>query len=392
MRRFSLLLCCVFTSHLFPQSNEADLARIYEAGERALAEHRYAEAEQAFERLKTLSPSTAEVYGRLGLVYFQEGKYAKAVPALRQALKLKPGLPNTDVLLALSLSELGHYREAQSGLEKGFHKSNDPPLKRLCGLQLLRAYTGLQRNNEAMGVALELNRLYPDDPEVLYHTSRIYANSAYLTLVRLREVAPSSVWRHLAAGEAYESQGSYDLAVTEYREVLQLDPNRPGIHFRLGRALLARAQQSGGGPDLVAQAAREFEQELKRDPTNGNASYELGEIDRKSGQLERARALFAAAVEQDPDFEDAQIALGRVLLAQSKPDSALAHLEKAISLDPSNEVAYYHLAQVEGALGHEAEKQKALAQYQKLRETKANQEMIAPRDVTKQELDPGSER
>src|SRR5262249_60182719 len=70
------------------QSPEAELQRLSELGQRALAEHRYAEAEKAYERLRELSPTTAEVHAGLGLIYFQERKFDKAVPALRQARKL----------------------------------------------------------------------------------------------------------------------------------------------------------------------------------------------------------------------------------------------------------------------------------------------------------------
>ena len=210
----ALLILLLGSSYLYSQASSADLQRDYETAEQALSERRYADAEKAFEKLKQLSPDTAEVYGRLGLIYFQERKFDKAVPALRQAMKLKPSLPNTDILLAMSLAELGHYSEALPGLEKGFGKSTDSVLRRLSGLQLQRAYTGLHRDRQAMEVALELNRLYPKDPEVLYETSRIYANFAYLTLVKLSQVAPASVWRHEAAGEADESQGDYNLALT----------------------------------------------------------------------------------------------------------------------------------------------------------------------------------
>ncbi len=104
----------------------------------------------------------AEVHANLGAIYFQERKYEAAVSALRQALKLKPALPKTSALLAMSLSELGRYSEALPGLEKCFRQSTDPPIKRMCGLQLLRAYSGLRRDSNAVDVALELNRLYPE--------------------------------------------------------------------------------------------------------------------------------------------------------------------------------------------------------------------------------------
>src|SRR5262249_18932685 len=151
----------------------------------------------------------------------------------------------------MSLSELGRYGEALAGLEKGFRRSADSALKRMAGLQLQRAYTGLQRDSKAVEVALELNRLYPEDPEVLYHTGRLFANFAYLTMRKLSQVAPASVWKHQAAGDAYESQGNHDLAIGEYREVLALDPNRPGIHFRLGRVFLTRSQQTNSQAEAL---------------------------------------------------------------------------------------------------------------------------------------------
>ena len=66
-------------------------------------------------------------------------------------------------------------------------------------------------------------------------------------------------------GEAYESQGNHDLAISEYRKVLALEPGRTGIHFRLGRALLARLQQTNARPEDSAEALKEFEQELQLD-------------------------------------------------------------------------------------------------------------------------------
>jgi tetratricopeptide (TPR) repeat protein len=382
--RKALIFLCLSASYLLAQQSDNKLLRRYfQEGEKALAEKRYAEAEKAYERLRQLDPGTAEVHAKLGLIYFQQGKFAQAVPTLRQALKLKPNLTNADSLLAMSLSELGRYDEALPSLQNGFRYASDSVLKRMLGLQLQRAYTGLQRDGQAVEVGLELTRLYPKDPEVLYHTGRLCGNFAYLTMRKLSQLAPGSVWMRQAAGEAYESQGNHDLAIREYQEVLALDPRRPGIHFRLGRALLSRSQ---------AEALKEFEQELQLDPTNANAAYELAEIHRKSGQFDKAQEFFEIALKHYPDFEEAQVGLGRVLIALGKSDLALSHLRKAVSLNPENEVSYYHLSQVHKTLGNVAEQQKALAEFQRLRSQKSRQQepvekALFPREVTKQELD-----
>ena len=390
-----IFLCLSAPCVLAQQPNTDLMQRYAQEGERALAEHRYDDAAKAYEKLRDLAPKTAEIHARLGLIYYQQKNFTQAVPALRQALKLKPTLANLDVLLAMSLSELGHYEEALPGLQKGYKQSADPALKRSSGLQLQRAYTGLQQDSKAVEVALELTRLYPNDPEVLYYAGRLFANYAYLTTVKLAEVAPTSLWMRLAKGETYESQGYYDLAVKEYREVLALDTKRAGIHFRIGRALLSRSQPSGSEADSWAEAAKEFEEELRLDPTNANAAYELGEIQRKSGQFDKAREYFEIALKYYPEFEEAQVGLGRVLISLGKPDQALPLLRKAVSLNPEDEVAHYQLSQAHKALGNVAEQQKELAEFQRIRNQKSRQQepaTFSPRQVTKQQLDGKSEQ
>lgn len=374
------------------QPDPDTIRRYAEAAERAVAEKRYADAAAAYEKLSQWDPKSGELRARLGVVYFQQGKFAQAVAAFREALRLKPGLVNAEIFLAISLAEMGQYQQALPGLEKGFRRAADRALQRLSGLHLQRALTALKQDAQAVEVALQLTRLYPEDPEVLYHAGRVFGNYAWLTMRKLSEVAPGSVWRYQAAGEAYQSQGLFDMAITAFRKVIELDPARPGAHFRLGRALLERSRLPGASPSDVAEAAEVFEKELALDPSNGNAAYELAEIHRKAGKLERARELFELALKSDPGFQEARLGLGRVLLALGEPRAALAHLEKAVALDAQDDVSYYHLAQAYRALGDAAAEQKALSEFRRLRAEKARREQAAmavspSRDLTRQELD-----
>jgi len=387
----SSLLCalCIVSEIHAQRAGAAQSQRYSEEGEKALAAGRYDDAAQAYEKLRELAPNIAEAHARLGLIYFQQGKFEQAAQALRQAIKLKPALPNTDLLLAMALSELGRYKEAAPAFEKGFKRATDPALKRASGLRLERAYTGLGQDDRAVEVALELTRLYPKDPEVLYHAGRLFANYAYLSTVKLADVAPDSLWLHLAAGEAYESQGRLDAAIREYKEVRSLQPNRPGVHYRIGRALLARAKQSTDDAVSEPEALREFEQELRLDQTNANAAYEAGEIHRKSARFDRAAELFSQAVKYYPDFVEALVALGRTMVSLGKAEQALPPLGKAVALDAANEVAWFQLAQAQRALGNSAAQQKAVAEFQRLRDLKRQAEIdvLTRQEVTKQSLD-----
>ena len=375
---------------LSAQGNDS-AERIAEMGQSALAAGRYAEAEKAFDQLRKLEPNVAEVHANLGLIYFQQRKFEEAVPTLRRALKLKPALVKSDNLLAMSLSEIGHYNEAVPGLDKCLHHSPDLEIQRMCGLELQRAYTGVKKDDKAVEVAMQLNRLFPNDPEILYQTGKIYGNFAFLTMEKLAQVAPTSVWKHLAAAEAHESQGSYYQAIPEYNEVLKLDPQRPGIHFRIGRSLMGRYWQRHSADDLAA-AEKEFEQELQIDPANANSAYELGELRRKANRFDEAQQYFERALQHYPDFPEAQLGLAAVLQAKRLPDQAVVHAQRAVAIDPENEVGWYRVAQIQKSLGNSAEQEKAMAEYRRLHDRSSQQHglepVFSPREVTKQEVEP----
>jgi tetratricopeptide (TPR) repeat protein len=385
-----IALTALSALRLFSQSSsEVSLRSYFEQGEKALAEHRYADAEQAYEKITQLDPRSPEAHARLGMIYFDDHKFQQAMPSLRQSLKLKPIQPNVSAFLAMSLSELGQFKEALPGLQRGLRTAADPALKRLCGLQLERAYSALHRDLDAVQIAIELAKLYPDDPEILYHGGRLFGNVAYLSFQKLAEVAPDSSWKHQASGEAFESQGSLDLAAAEYREVLKTSPNRPGMHLRLGRVLLARAGQVDAPAGSQDQASQEFEAELSIDPSNANAAYELAEMDRKAGQFDKAAELFTHALDRYADFEEAHVGLGRVLIALGKPDQALPHLKKAVALNAGDAVAYYQLSQAEKAIGDEEGQSKALAEFRRLRSESKHLDLS--KEVTPQQLDRGAE-
>jgi predicted Zn-dependent protease len=98
-------------------------------------------------------------------------------------------------------------------------------------------------------------------------------------------------------------------------------------------------------------------------------------------------------VQYHPDFEEAQLGLAAVLTSLQKPDLALPHLQKAITLNAGNEVSWYRLSQVQGMLGHPEEQKKTFAEFRRLRSQKSSQQeagkqIFSPDEVTPQQLDP----
>jgi tetratricopeptide (TPR) repeat protein len=360
-------------------------------GQKALAEGQYSEARSNFEQLAKLQPGVAEVHATLAAICFKLREYDGAATEVRKAQRLNPNLPGLNSLLGLSLAELGQFSDALPRLEKGFKEAPEPEVRRMCGLQLLRAYSGLGRDADAVTTSLELNKLYPNDLEVLYHTGRIYGNYAYIVMEKLHDKGPNSIWMLQAQGEANESQKDYDSAIIAFNHVLVLDPTRPGIHYRLGRIYLARFQQSRR-PDDHDSAKREFLAELNVVPGNGNASYELAQISADDNDLDQAQSQFEAVLERFPDFEQALVGLAGVYLQNKMAARAVAPLERATKLDPSDEVAWYRLAQAERSAGNQDAAQKALETFRTLHDSSnaANKPPLTD-EVTQQQLGPGAQ-
>jgi tetratricopeptide (TPR) repeat protein len=385
------LICCFFFAAVSTVGAQDESERYAASGQQALAAGKYAEARSSFEQLAKIQPEIAEVHATLAVIDFKLRDYESAVREIHTAQKLKPNLPKLDSLLGLSLSEVGRFPDALPRLEKGFKQTADREVRRMCGLQLLRAYTGMLRDSDAVETALALNKYYPEDPEVMYHTGRIYGNFAYIVMEKLHDKAPGSIWMLQAQGEANESGRNYDAAIIAFNNVLTIEPRRPGIHYRLGRVHLARFEESAKPEDRDA-AKTEFVAELEVDPGNGNARYELAQMAASDNNLEEAQKQFEAVLTSFPDFEQALVGLGGVYLQSQAATKAVDPLKRATTLDASDEVAWYRLAQAERGIGDREKAQSALDKFRSLHASSgAAQRPPTADEVTPQQLGPGEQ-
>lgn len=344
------------------QVQQPELDRYSEQAQRAMAGKDWEAAAKALEKMTKLAPGVGEVYGNLGVAYYSLSRVSEAAQAFERALKLDPNMKRAQVMLGLCFAEMGRNQEAVAILAPAFRRPSDRQMGRLIGLDLQRAYVGLQQHDQAMSVADQLLERFPDDPEILFHASRLHADRAYDLMVQLMRGAPDSIWVHYATAEVHESLQHYDLAIAEYRAILDKEPRLPGIHFRLGRVMLARSKD----PAAMDEAAREFELELAISPQNADAEYELGELYRQRGQFGPALEHFSRAVLAVPKFAEARLGLARTLISAGKPREALTHLQEAAALNPQDEVPHFLLASAYKALDDSANQQKEMAQFQKL--------------------------
>lgn len=253
---------------------------------------------------------------------------------------------------AASLAESGRCQEALPQLNKALGHIQDSDLKRRVGLDGVRCSMNVHNAGRAVSFLVWLNREFPHDPAVLYLSSHVYSDLSIRASNELLYTAPGSPQVHELNAEALETMGKWKEAAEEYRAVLSKDPHMPGIHYRLGRLMLS---QPDAPATVKEDARREFEEELKIDPSNAGADFVLGELARQAEQWEDAIAYFAKATKLDTSFADAFIGLGRSLIGAGKSAEAIAPLEAAERLQPENPVVHFQLATAYRRAGRKAD-------------------------------------
>ncbi len=344
------------------QGRDDEAARYSEEATAAMQAKNWPAAATALRKLERIAPEVAEVHANLGLVYYSQNRVAEAEAELERALKINPAIPNAPVLLGLCKAELGRGEEAVKLLAPEYARTADPELKRMVGIQLMRAYNGAGQFARAADTGEGLLRDFPADAEVLFQVAQLHADRSYQIMKQLQQSAPNSAWVHFASAQVQDSLKRYDSAEAEYRKALELKLDLPGAHYRLGRVLLNQSQS----PESISAAAEQFRTELKISPENADAEYELGEIAREHGDLAGALEHLNRAVKYHPGFVEAQIAIARTLIKQGKAREAVDSLQAVLRAAPENKTAHYLLGTTYRSLGDAEASKREFEAYKRL--------------------------
>jgi tetratricopeptide (TPR) repeat protein len=241
----------------------------------------------------------------------------------------------------LALAENGHCKEALPLLKKEIHQTSDKDIKKRIGLDGLHCAMTHDVPYEALDFLVVLSRDFPRDPEVLYAATHAYSDLAMRASQDLAHEAPFSFQVHLLNAEALELQGKWDEAAVEYRKILEISPMQPGIHARLGRALLSKPHPS---PGEIEQAGKNFQEELEIDPKNAVAEFVLGQLAADANDSATAIRHFTRASKLDTGFSEAYLGLGTALNSAKQFTEAIPPLEAYEKMAPDSPTGHYQLA------------------------------------------------
>ena len=290
-----------------------------------------------------------------GMKAFSQGAYKRAQEHFQQA----PVTEQSKIFLALTRAAMGDCIAVTDDLKRGFAA---PDTRKVAGLALVQCRLTAKQFADAAPVIGELEKEFPADPDVLYVSASYHMKAWNDAIYRMYQKAPASYRVDQLSAEVFETQGKFTEAIAEYRKAIEKNPNGIDLHYRLGRAML----QQSHDPALLEQARKEFEAELKLNPSDAVAEFQVAQILATEQKKAEAATHFERAAELRPDFPEALIAVAKLRSDARRYADAVALLERAVKLQPRSETAHYNLMLAYRNAGRTEDAQREKAELDKL--------------------------
>jgi tetratricopeptide (TPR) repeat protein len=326
-----------------------------------------------YEEILRVAPRLGPAYNNLGALYFRQREYQKAAAVLEAGLKISPAMPSASALLGISLFEMGEYGKARVRLEAALRaNAADSNAK----MYLVRDLTKLGDYEAAETPLRQLAGREPNNQEVWYLLAKLHMKLAEQDLAKMNAIDPHSVLSHELSGEMMEAMNNYDGAVVELKKAVEMAPQRPGTHYKLGDAYFSLSQW-----DL---AMEQFQAEISVDRANCLAPWKIGSIVlEKNGNPEEALGDMNRALSMCPSLTGARVDRARAFVKLNRNGEAATDLEAAAKADPAEPSTHFLLAKVYRALGRSEDAQTEMQTFSKLEESAREAVAERAREVIK---------
>jgi tetratricopeptide (TPR) repeat protein len=138
----------------------------------------------------------------------------------------------------------------------------------------------------------------------------------------------TSAQKYMAQGRAAFLQHDWDLAESNFRNALSIEPENTWAFYLLGSVFWNQRQ--------AAEARQAFEATLAQDPNHIWALIALARVAEHEHNYPEAKALLAHAVHIDPSLHLAHFRMGQIYTAQGLVDQAVNAYTLAVQYAPQN--------------------------------------------------------
>jgi len=209
----------------------------------AFIEGDYKTAEPILNQPTLLNSKNPEVLQMLATIYYDQGKFNKAISTFKQALEVEPGYTDAAVGLSIILNDIGRYDEARKVFEDA------------------RAHLDYKKQSSSPDVNESFASKHAELAD-MYLQHRRYEESAeqYSKAISLSAKKADYVMRLV---ECFVRAGQNERAVKELKNMLVSDPRLAAPRLKLGLILY--------NSHHIAEAVDQWENVLRYDANNQEA-------------------------------------------------------------------------------------------------------------------------
>jgi cellulose synthase operon protein C len=240
-----------------------------------------------------------------GMQHFDERRFAAAEQHFRKALSRNPRDARARLYLARTLIETGRTPEALAEVER------------------------------ALGS--------PVAPEVRFEAGRLLRELAERRFAGLQQIAPNSAPTLELAGARFERAGDLEAALKQYVAAASLEPNRPGIHYRIGNVLWNKRE--------LESAAEALRREIALTPHHGMANLRIGQVLLNGERAGEALPYLERAVAAMPQSIEVRREIGKAYRKAGRTAEARAAWEAVAKARPGDDQIHYLLGTLYRELG-----------------------------------------
>lgn len=342
--------------------------------EEQIAKGKPEDAVKSMQKLVSQMPGSIEAQLALSKIQQRTGDMNGAKTTLANAVQSASGPARADALAAQVEFSL-RYGSGKDALESAKQAvQSQPTPAALAALALAQARVGdfataLQTAEQAVQASATSAAAHEARGTALVGLGR--AADASAAFRKALELEPNRTSARVGLAHALVAEGKAAEAVAEARKATEADPKSGEAFAALGGALLAENPKNFSGAiaeaqqgrflndksavvwatvgrlfeanDDLDQAANAYKTAVEQDPGYAPALVALVRIQERKGDLDAALAGAKKVADDAPQSGDAQLQLGRILLRKNDFDGAAAALAKAAQFSPGSAEVHAYL-------------------------------------------------
>jgi len=280
----------------------------YYLGHAYMAQAAPAKAVTSFQRVLRLQPADLATLVWLGNLHLDQGEPQLAEPLFSRALTVQPRM--VAALFGLGRAALARREFARAADQLEQVLAADPRAS-IAHYPLALAYRGLGDTAKAEAHLRQQGSVEVGPPDPL--------------MVELRGLLRGAVAEEARGIRALDSR-DFHAAVQSFRKAVDLAPENPSLHHKLGTALSLAGDTNA--------AVEQFQEAVRLSPSFAQAHYSLGVLLAGSNRYPEAIERLSTAVRHQPDYIEARLQLAEALRQVGQLERSLGQYRELLAIDP----------------------------------------------------------